>query len=349
MPLLVEPGILLSMKTVLVTGGAGFIGSHFTRYLLAMYPDYLVRVLDALTYSGNRANLADLESDPRFTFIHGDVRDKQAVGKAMKEVQYVVHFAAETHVDRSIIDPETFITTDVYGTYVMLETAKAIGVERFVHISTDEVYGSIAEGTFKETDPLMPNSPYSASKAGADLLARSYYQTYRLPVLITRGSNTFGPNQYPEKMIPLFVTNALEDKPLPIYGDGLQVRDWLFVMDHVSAIAGILQKGTPGEVYNIGGDNERTNKEVTELILKSLGKSESLINFVQDRPGHDRRYALDISKLRALGWEPVADFETALGETVQWYVQNRDWWEQIKRHQEEYKRFSQRWYAGSRV
>lgn len=346
MPLLVETGILLSMKTVLVTGGAGFIGSHFTRDMLATYSDYHVRVLDALTYSGNRANLADLEGSPRFTFIHGDVRDKGVVEKAIEGVQYVLHLAAETHVDRSIVDPEAFITTDVYGTYVMLEAAKAFGVERFVHISTDEVYGSIAEGVFKETDPLMPNSPYSASKAGADLLARSYYQTYRVPVLITRGSNTFGPNQYPEKMIPLFVTNALEDKPLPVYGDGLQVRDWLFVRDHVRAIDLVLHKGTPGEVYNIGGNNEWTNKEVTKLILKSLGKSESLISYVQDRPGHDRRYALDISKLRALGWEPTADFETALGETVQWYVQNRDWWEQIKRHQEEYKRFSQAWYEG---
>lgn len=334
------------MKTVLVTGGAGFIGSHFTRHLLTFYPDYHVRVLDALTYSGNRANLVDLEQNPRFTFIHGDVRDKQAVQDAMENVQFVVHLAAETHVDRSIVDPEAFITTDVYGTYVMLEAAKAAGVERFVHISTDEVYGSIEKGSFKETDPLMPNSPYSASKAGADLLARSYYQTYRLPVLVTRGSNTFGPNQYPEKIIPLFVTNALEDKPLPVYGDGLQVRDWLYVMDHVRAIDVILHRGITGEVYNIGGDNERTNIEVTKLILKSLGKPESLISHVQDRPGHDRRYALDTHKLRGLGWEPISDFKFVLNETVQWYVQNRGWWEQIKQHQEEYKRFSKAWYEG---
>lgn len=332
------------MKTVLVTGGAGFIGSHFTRRLLASYPDYNVRVLDALTYAGNRANLADLEANPHFTFVHGDVRDKEAVNQVMAGVQYVVHLAAETHVDRSIVDPEAFITTDVYGTYVVLEAAKAAGVERFVHISTDEVYGSIEKGCFKETDPLLPNSPYSASKAGADLLTRSYFQTYRLPVLVTRGSNTFGPNQYPEKMIPLFVTNALEDKPLPVYGDGLQVRDWLYVEDHVHAIDVVLHRGLVGEAYNIGGDNERTNVELTKLILNSLGKPESLINHVQDRPGHDRRYALDTSKLRGLGWEPAADFEQAIHKTVQWYARNRDWWEQIKRHQSEYTRFSQAWY-----
>lgn len=333
------------MKRILVTGGAGFIGSHFTRYLLNHYPDYEVVVLDLLTYAGNRANLADLEGNPRFTFVQGDVRHRQTVEELLEGATYVVHFAAETHVDRSILEPDAFITTDVYGTYLMLETARHFRIERFVHISTDEVYGSTPTGKFKETDPLQPSSPYAASKAGADLLAQVYWKTYRLPVIITRSCNAFGPNQYPEKLIPLFITNALEDKPLPLYGDGQQVRDWVYVLDLCCAIDRVLHQGLPGEVYNIGGNNERTNLEVTRLILNLLGKPEHLITFVPDRPAHDRRYALDTAKIRSLGWQPQTPFEVALQDTVQWYLQNRQWWERIKKEQQEYRTFVEQWYG----
>lgn len=341
-----DTGILSDMsKTVLITGGAGFIGSHFTEYLLRHYPDYRVRVLDALTYAGRRENLAAIEGDPRFEFIHGDVRDKTTVRTALEGVQYVVHFAAETHVDRSILDPDAFITTDVYGTFVMLETARAIGVERFVHVSTDEVYGSAEQGAFSEDSPLRPSSPYAASKAGADLLAQAYYRTYGLPVLIVRPSNTFGPRQYPEKLIPFFTVRALHDQPLPLYGDGQQRRDWLYVDDHVRAIDVVLHQGQVGEAYNIAGGNERVNLEVARLIVQTLGKPESLIQFVQDRPGHDRRYALDDRKLRALGWQPQAQFETALRDTVLWYAQHPEWWQPILQQQSEYRQFVERWYA----
>jgi len=332
-------------KTVLITGGAGFIGSHFTEYLLRHYPDYRVRVLDALTYAGRRENLAAVEGDPRFEFIHGDVRDKTTVRTALEGVQYVVHFAAETHVDRSILDPDAFITTDVYGTFVMLETARAIGVERFVHVSTDEVYGSAEQGAFDEGSPLRPSSPYAASKAGADLLAQAYYRTYGLPVLIVRPSNTFGPRQYPEKLIPFFTVRALHDQPLPLYGDGQQRRDWLYVDDHVRAIDVVLHKGQVGEAYNIAGGNERVNLEVARLIVQTLGKPESLIQFVQDRPGHDCRYALDDRKLRALGWQPQTHFETALRDTVLWYAQHPEWWQPILQQQADYRQFVERWYA----
>ncbi|MDW8052319.1 MAG: dTDP-glucose 4,6-dehydratase [Armatimonadota bacterium] len=332
-------------KVVLITGGAGFIGSHFTEYILRQYPDYRVRVLDALTYAGRRENLAAVENDPRYEFIHGDIRDKQTVQQAMNAVHYVVHFAAETHVDRSILDPDAFITTDVYGTFVLLETARQVGVERFVHVSTDEVYGSIEQGAFTEQSPMRPSSPYAASKASADLLAQAYHHTYGVPVLIVRPSNTFGPRQYPEKLIPFFTVRALNDQPLPLYGDGQQRRDWLYVEDLVRAIDVVLHRGQVGEAYNIAGGNERVNIEVARLILQVLGKPESLIRFVPDRPGHDRRYALDDSKLRALGWQPQAHFETALRDTVLWYAQNPQWWLPILQQQAEYRQFIQQWYA----
>ncbi|MCS7208409.1 MAG: dTDP-glucose 4,6-dehydratase [Fimbriimonadales bacterium] len=334
-------------KTVLITGGAGFIGSHFTEYLLSRYPDYQVRVLDALTYAGRRENLATVEDNPRFTFIRGDVRDKHAVQQAMQGTDYVVHFAAETHVDRSILDPDAFITTDVYGTFVMLEAARQLKVQRFVHVSTDEVYGSIERGVFTEQSPLQPSSPYAASKAAADLLAQAYYRTYGVPVLIVRPCNTYGPRQYPEKLIPFFTVRALHDEPLPLYGDGQQRRDWLYVGDHVRAIDVVLHSGQIGEAYNIAGGNERANIEVSRLILHTLGKPESLIRFVQDRPAHDRRYALDDSKLRALGWQPETDFEVALRETVLWYAQHPEWWQPILQRQTEYRQFIERWYTRS--
>jgi dTDP-glucose 4,6-dehydratase len=263
----------------------------------------------------------------------------------MQGAHYVVHFAAETHVDRSILDPDAFITTDVYGTFVMLETARQVGVERFVHVSTDEVYGAIEQGAFTEESPLRPSSPYAASKAGADLLAQAYARTYGLPVLIVRPSNTFGPRQYPEKLIPFFTVRALHDQPLPLYGDGQQRRDWLYVGDHVRAIDTVLHRGQVGEAYNIAGGNERANIEVSRLILHTLGKPESLIQFVKDRPAHDRRYALDDSKLRALGWRPEADFETALRETVLWYANHPEWWQPILQNKQDYQAFVERWYG----
>lgn len=332
------------MKNILVTGGAGFIGSNFCRYMLTKYPEYNILVVDALTYAGNPENFADLEGDPRFMFFHGDIRDKSVVENLVRNVDAVVNFAAETHVDRSITDPGSFVLTDVYGVFVLLEACKKFGIERFLHVSTDEVYGSIEEGHFKESDPLNPSSPYSASKAGGELLARSYYVTYGLPVLITRGSNTFGPYQYPEKLIPLFITNAIEDKPLPVYGDGKQVRDWLYVIDHCEGIDVVLHKGQVGKVYNLGAGNERTNIEITKLILSILNKPDSLIKFVTDRPGHDRRYALDSSEIRALGWTPRHEFEDALRQTVNWYVENESWWRKIKEHQDDYKEFTKKWY-----
>jgi dTDP-glucose 4,6-dehydratase len=332
-------------KRVLITGGAGFIGSHLTRHLLRHYPDYEVIVLDALTYAGNRANLREAEGNPRFHFLQADVRDPQAVREAMQGVQLVAHLAAETHVDRSILYPDAFITTDVYGTFVMLETARLLAVERFLHVSTDEVYGAVESGACSEESPMRPTSPYAASKAGADLLAQAYYKTYGLPVLIVRPSNTFGPRQYPEKLIPFFVTRALNDQPLPLYGDGQQRRDWLYVDDHVRALDIVLHKGQPGEIYNIAAHNERTNLDITRRILQILGKPETLIQFVQDRPAHDRRYALTTDKISALGWQPQTEFETALRDTVLWYVQNRDWWEPILCERADYQQFVQQWYG----
>jgi len=318
------------MDTVLVTGGAGFIGSCFVRYLLRAYPSTQVVVLDKLTYAGNLTNLREVEDHARYRFVRGDIADSNLVNELIEQVDAVVNFAAETHVDRSLIEAGSFISTDVYGTYVLLEAARKAGSKRFLQVSTDEVYGSVAVGSSRETDQLDPRSPYSASKAGGDLMARAYFSSYGLPVVITRGSNTFGPHQYPEKLIPLFVTNALDDLPLPLYGDGQNVRDWLYVLDHCSAIDLVLRRGQPGEVYNVGGGNERTNLELTERILGLLGKPRSLVKYVADRPGHDRRYSLDSAKLRALGWSPRRSFEQALDETVRWYVENEWWWRPLK-------------------
>lgn len=330
------------MKTILITGGAGFIGSNFVHYILEKYPDYRVKVLDKLTYAGNLDNLRDVMDDKRFTFIKGDICDKELVKKVAKDVDYIVNFAAETHVDRSILDSEVFIRTDILGTYTLLEVVRELNIERFVQISTDEVYGSITEGSFKEDAPLNPSSPYAASKAGADLLVNAYWVTYKLPVLITRSSNNYGPYQYPEKLIPLFITNALEDKPLPLYGDGMNVRDWLYVKDNCEAIDLVLHKGEPGEIYNIGGDNERTNIEITKRILAILGKPKSLIRYVADRKGHDRRYSIDSTRIHNLGWRPRTDFDKGLEETVRWYVDNRWWWERIKSG--EFQRFYKEYY-----
>src|SRR5437660_10702302 len=298
---------------VLVTGGAGFIGSHFVRLLLQRQETRVVN-LDALRYSGNPDNLRDVDSHPRYTFVHGDICDADLVGRVVREhrVDAIVNLAAETHVDRSIVEPGGFVRTDVVGTAVLLEAARGAGLKRFLQVSTDEVYGDVQTGRSSESDPLAPRSPYSASKAAGDLLVRSYFTTYGMPILITRGSNTFGPNQYPEKFIPLFVTNALEDQALPLYGDGLQQRDWIHVEDHCTGIATVLERGTPGEIYNIGGGCERRNKEVAQAILNILGKPGALIRHVTDRLGHDRRYALNCEKVRTLGWQPQANFEDAL-------------------------------------
>ena len=319
------------MTRVLVTGGAGFIGSHYVHHALAAHPDWRVTVLDKLTYAGNPANLEDVKGNDRYRFLRGDIASKTDVEKAMEGgVDLLLNFAAETHVDRSIGDPEGFIRTDIYGAYTLLEAARHHKVKAFVQISTDEVYGSVASGQSRETDALMPSNPYSASKAAADRLAYSYFATYRLPVFISRASNNFGPRQYPEKVIPLFVTNALSDEPLPLYGDGQNVRDWLYVTDHCAALDVMLERGTPGEVYNIGGGSERRNIEITEMILDRLRKPRTLLRHVQDRPGHDRRYALDCSRIQALGWSPRVRFEEGLERTVAWYAENRAWWQPIK-------------------
>ena len=294
--------------------------------MLSKYPDYEIVNLDKLTYAGNLDNLRDIEKDPRYKFIKGDICDKKTVERAMKDCDAVINFAAESHVDRSIIDAGTFVKTDIFGTYILLETAKKYNIEKYIQISTDEVYGSIKEGSFKETDPLKPNSPYSASKASADLLVRSYYITHNLPVLITRSSNNYGPYQYPEKLIPLFTINALNNKPLPVYGTGNNVRDWLYVLDNCSGIDTVLHKGEIGEVYNIGGETEKTNLEITYLILKILNKPKSLITFVEDRKGHDFRYSLDTTKIKKLGWRREYNFEEAMRETIEWYKNNEWWW-----------------------
>src|SRR5574341_403026 len=318
------------MRRFLVTGGAGFIGSNYIRYLLRQHDDAEVVNLDKLTYAGNLDNLREAEKNSRYRFVKGDICDARLVDQLMAEADVVVNFAAESHVDRSIGAPDAFIRTDVFGACVLLEAARRHGINKFIQISTDEVYGSIENGSFKETDPLMPSSPYSASKAGADRLAYSYVVTYDLPVIITRCSNNFGPYQYPEKLISLFVTNALEDKPLPIYGDGKNVRDWIYVEDHCAAIDFLFTHGKDGEAYNIAGGNECNNLEITEMILAALHKPRGLMTFVKDRLGHDRRYSLDGSKLAALGWKPKHDFKTALQCSIDWYAQNRWWWEKLK-------------------
>jgi dTDP-glucose 4,6-dehydratase len=316
---------------LLVTGGAGFIGSAFVRLLLAE-TDWHVANLDKLTYAGNLENLAPVEDNPRYRFLHADICDAAAVESAMEGVDAVVHFAAESHVDRSILSPEPVIQTNFRGTFTLLDAARRRRLPRFVHVSTDEVYGSLeAPAEADENYPLNPSSPYSASKAGSDLLARSYFVTYKLPVLITRASNNYGPYQFPEKLIPLMIANALEDKPLPVYGDGMQVRDWLYVEDHCRGILSVLQKGSEGEIYNIGGNRSLPNLEVIHKVLQLTGKPESLIRYVTDRPGHDRRYALSSGKLTgATGWQPLMDFETGLSRTIDWYRSNPGWVDRVR-------------------
>jgi len=367
---------------LLITGGAGFIGSNFVRYILKKYPDYKIVVLDKLTYAGNLDNLKEflhgdnlflrddyetpyphrsidsfetllgkvesihqISSDDSLLFIHGDICDSELVGRIMPDQDAVVNFAAQSHVDRSILEAGSFVRTDVYGTYVLLEAARKHKIARLVHIGTDEAYGSIEKGSFKEEDPLNPSSPYAASKAAADLLVKSYYLTYNLPVIITRSSNNFGPYQHPEKLIPLFITNAVDKQYLPLYGDGMNVRDWLYVMDNCSAIDLVLHKGSIGEVYNIGADNEKANIEITRIILKLVGRPESLIKLVQDRPAHDRRYALNSSKIKRLGWKTSYEFEEAMKETAQWYIKNEDWWRKLKEGKGEFQEYYQKQYG----
>ena len=349
------------MKRVLVTGGAGFIGSNFIQYILDHQKDNVLLVnLDLLTYAGNLENLKAVEDDPRYRFVRGDVRDRAVVDKLFQEYGFdtVVHFAAESHVDRSIVEPEVFLTTNIIGTQTLLDTAKRYwklnpedkysrdykpGV-RYLQVSTDEVYGALGrEGVFTETTPLSPNSPYSASKAGADMVVRAYHETYGLPVNITRCSNNYGPYQFPEKLIPLMIHNALENRPLPVYGDGMQIRDWLHVRDHCAAIAAVLEKGRAGEVYNVGGNNEKANLEIVRLTLKELDRPESLIAHVQDRPGHDRRYAIDNTKITTeLGWKPAYTFEEGMKETIRWYLEHRDWVERVTSG--EYQSYYERMY-----
>ena len=312
-----------------ITGAAGFIGSNYVRWLMSN-SDAEITVFDSLTYAGVRANLAEFDGSSRFSFVQGDITDREAVATAMTGHTHVVHFAAESHVDRSILGPDAFIQTNVGGTNVVCDIARQTQVERFLHISTDEVYGSIDEGSFVESDPLEPRSPYSASKASSDLVAMAYRETYGLPVVITRSANQFGPYQFPEKVIPLFVTNLEDGLQVPLYGDGLNIRDWTYVLDNCEAVQMVLEIGIEGEIYNIGAGNELTNKELTMAILERCGKDESSIDFVEDRLGHDRRYSIDTSKIRGLGWAPKKNFEEALDETVAWYRNNRTWWEPLK-------------------
>ena len=318
---------------LLITGGAGFIGSNFVRYMVNKYPNYQIVNLDLLTYAGNLENLKDIENAPNYKFVRGDIADREFVQGLFKEEKfdYVLNFAAESHVDRSITDPGIFVQTNIQGTLALLDAAKTFGVTKYLQVSTDEVYGTLGEtGYFTEETPLAANSPYSASKAGADLLVRAYHETFNLPVNITRCSNNYGPFHFPEKLIPLMIINALNDKDLPIYGDGLNIRDWLHVEDHCQAIDLVLHKGRNGEVYNVGGNNERTNIDIVKTILKHLNKPESLMKFVKDRPGHDRRYAIDATKLRnELGWSPKYNFETGIEQTINWYLNNQEWWENI--------------------
>ena len=321
----------LDGKTILVTGGAGFIGSHFIRLILRGRPRTRIVNLDKLTYAGNLDNLKDVQDDPRYEFVLGDIRDRTLVGRLVGRVQAVVHFAAETHVDRSIHDAGEFVLTNVHGTYALLDALRASpSIEAFVHISTDEVYGSRAGRAARESDPLAPSSPYAASKAAGELLVRAYHATYGLPTVVLRPSNTYGPGQFPEKLIPLFVTNALEGQTLPVYGDGLNVRDWLYVEDHVRAVEAALVRARPGGVYNVGAGAELTNLDVAGRILRLLGATPDLLRFVPDRPGHDRRYAMDAGLIRALGWAPETPFAEGLARTVRWYAANRSWWRKAK-------------------
>lgn len=336
-----------TVMNLLVTGGAGFIGSNFVRYMLEKYPNYKVVNYDLLTYAGNLENLKDVENHPNYTFVKGDINNRELVDYLVKthEIDVIVNFAAESHVDRSITDPDIFVKTNVLGTQALLDVAKANHIKKYVQISTDEVYGTLGEtGYFTEETPLAPNSPYSASKAGGDLLVRAYHETYGLNVNITRCSNNYGPYHFPEKLIPLMITNALEGKELPIYGDGQNIRDWLHVKDHCAAIDLVIHKGRPGEVYNIGGHNERTNNEIVHLIVEKLGVSKDLIKYVADRPGHDRRYAIDPTKIMTeLGWKPQYTFEKGIVETIQWYIDNQEWWKNIKSG--EYMNYYQKQYG----
>lgn len=320
------------MQNIMVTGGAGFIGSNFVHYLLDKYPGYHVLVYDKLTYAGNLANLADIADNPRYHFVKGDICDADAVREAIHQfdIDTIINFAAETHVDRSIMDPDAFIRTDIYGTYVLLEAVRELGLERYHQVSTDEVYGEVLEDASKEDDPLRPRSPYAASKAGAEHLVHAYFVTYGLPVTITRGSNNIGPYQYPEKVVPLFVTNAIDDRPLPLYGDGTQMRDYQYVEDHCEGIDVVLHHGKLGEAYNLGTGVETRNIDMARMILRILGKPESLIQPVKDRPGHDRRYALNCEKIKALGWRSRHTFEEGLEKTVRWYVEHEEWWRPLK-------------------
>ncbi|MFA6973601.1 MAG: dTDP-glucose 4,6-dehydratase [Parcubacteria group bacterium] len=331
---------------LLVTGGAGFIGSNFIRYMLKKYSDYQIVNLDLLTYAGNLENLKGLEENPNYKFVMGDVADKNLVDELVRDVDVIVHFAAESHVDRSILDSSAFIHTNIVGTHNLLEAAKNNGNKRFHHVSTDEVFGALTDTApaFNENTPYDPRSPYSASKAGSDHLVRAYFHTHGLPITISNCSNNYGPYHLPEKIIPLFVTNLLEGKKVPLYGDGMQVRDWLYVEDHCRAIDLILHKGKIGETYCVGGNSEKTNKEITYRILELMGKDESAIEFVADRPGHDRRYAIDFSKIKnELGWEPSVTFEEGLKQTVEWLKNNEVWWKNIKNG--DYKKYYQRQYG----
>jgi dTDP-glucose 4,6-dehydratase len=337
-------------RTLLVTGGAGFIGSNFVHYWLASRPDDRVVVLDALTYAGNPANLEPIEGDPRFRFYAGRIEDPTVVNGIFRyeKITHALNFAAESHNDRSMLDPTGLISTNVTGVSVLLEAVRRYSAERFLHVSTDEVYGEIGEGAFKETDPLEPRQPYAAGKAGGEMQVRAHRISYNSPAVVTRGSNTFGPYQFPEKILPFFITRAMQDKKLPIYGDGQQVRDWIFVRDHCSGIAKVLDDGLAGEAYNVGGGNERTNIEVTRKVLAHLGKPESLVKHIPDPRGnaHDKRYALDSSKLHALGWHPERNFDQAIEETVRWYVENESWWRPIT-ESSDYKTFVSRYYGPS--
>jgi dTDP-glucose 4,6-dehydratase len=340
------------MRNLMITGGAGFIGSNFTRYMLRKHPDYHIVVYDKLTYAGNLDSLKDVANDfsDRYAFVKGDICEPDTVAKTLREhaVDTIVNFAAETHVDRSIMEPDAFIKTDVYGTYTLLEAARQLELERYHQISTDEVYGHVPQGASSEDDRIAPRSPYAASKASADMMVHAYHVTYGVPVTITRGANNIGPYQYPEKVVPLFTTNALDDQPLPLYGDGLQVRDYHYVLDHCEAVDLVLHQGKIGGIYNVGTGTEMPNIEMTHLILRLLGKPESLIQPVRDRAGHDRRYSLDLTKIRGLGWEPAHTCEEAIEKTVRWYVDNEWWWRPIKSG-DHYQDYYRRQYEGREI
>ncbi len=342
-----KKGWMTMTKRILITGGAGFIGSNYARFILEKHPDYHITVLDSLSYAGNMDNLKDLLDNPNFQFYHGDIRDKAVVNNLMFNADSVVHFAAETHVDRSILDADSFISTDVQGTYILLEAARSYGVEKFVHISTDEVYGEAPGRPSSEEDALYPKSPYAASKAGADRLAFSYFTTYNVPVVISRCANNYGPYQYPEKLIPLFASNAIEDKPLPTYGNGKNTRTWIHVLDHCAAIDCLLHSddSVNGQAFNISSNEEFSVLDIAAVILDTLNKPKSLIQFVKDRPGHVTRHAVDSSKIeKTLGWKAQIKFKDGIADTINWYKDNREWWEKIKNRQKEFEEFRQKWY-----